>query len=241
MFNLNKKGELTTTQIVMLIVLVLSFVVIVLFLSRMNLQEESKREICKASVILAAKDPVNKNVNCQTSYVCITNGEPCKDITPDRTIKIASSSSERENILKAIATELSDCWMMFGEGNVNYVSSVGGARYHCAVCSIVKFGGTLTSQTIDSDELKLFLDTELKSESQTYSSYLYRVPKVEDAGRMYPLPNLDLSKKYAVVTGINPEFDVLVDRTPKPVYPSIVSIEEVSSLGVCDVFDATTS
>ncbi|VVB80092.1 Uncharacterised protein [uncultured archaeon] len=245
MFKRNQKGELTTAQIVALIILVLSFAVIIIFLSRLNLQEDSKREICKASVILSGKDPVSKNPNCETNYVCITRGEACTDIKADETIKILPGD-ERKQILSALANELSDCWMMFGEGNVKYVqNSVSGSySYHCAVCSIIKFGDSLNSISITKDDLTLYLELEKKDASQTYASYLYSTNTVEDAlsskGRMYPIPDLDLKKKYAIITGINPDLEWFGFQKSSPVHPSIIAVEDIPSTpGVCDLFDVT--
>lgn len=240
MFEKNKFGELTTTQIVTLIILILSFVVIIIFISRLNLQEDSKREICKSSVILAGKDPLNKNVNCETSYVCITKGEKCQGISPDRTIKIDSKTLEKTQILKAVADELSDCWMMFGEGNVKYVqnSITGSYSYHCAVCSIIKFGDSFSSSSlIISNELTVYLESEKKDSTQTYASYLYRKTKISDIsnGRMYPIPDINFNKKYAIITGINPE----ATGNQLLVYPSVVAVDDISSAKVCDVFDVS--
>lgn len=199
-------------------------------------------------MILAGKDPISKNPNCETSYVCINKGEKCNDITPDRIIKLDSSQGEeRKQILTAIANELSDCWMMFGEGNVKYVQnsiSGGNMAYHCAVCSIIKFGDSFNQTKISADDITLYLESEKKDSSQTYASYLYHTSKIEDAsssdGRMFPIRDLDLNKKYAIITGINPDIEIGGFQKSASVYPSIVAVDEISSFtGICDLFDVS--
>lgn len=47
----NRKGELTTQQLVMLIILILSFAVILFFIFRLNLGGTTNKEICHDSVV----------------------------------------------------------------------------------------------------------------------------------------------------------------------------------------------
>ena len=85
----SKKGELTTQQIVILIVVITSFVIILFLLFRLNLGETSNKEICHNSVVLKSKGKgfIGK-LDCKTSYVCISGGGDCEDISPSATIKI---------------------------------------------------------------------------------------------------------------------------------------------------------
>ena len=48
----NKKGEMTTQQIVLLIILIASFAVILGFLFKLNFGAESEKDICHNSVVL---------------------------------------------------------------------------------------------------------------------------------------------------------------------------------------------
>src|SRR3989339_538597 len=84
--NFNKRGELTTQQIVGLIILITSFAVILFLLFRLNLGEISEKEICHNSVVLKGQSPSNfdvGNLDCKTNYVCISGGEDCKDLKID--------------------------------------------------------------------------------------------------------------------------------------------------------------
>jgi hypothetical protein len=139
-----KRGELTTQQIVMLIVLLASFVVLFLFLVKVNFQDTSQKEICQSSVQLIgkAKTTFFSNIDCKIHYLCISGGGECKGFTSKDTAKISLNDAEvaKKEIMKVIADEMADCWWMFGEGKVDYS---GGAWVKdsavCAVCTQFAF------------------------------------------------------------------------------------------------------
>jgi len=234
----NKKGELTTQQIVMLIILITSFAVILFFLFRLNLGEVSNKEICHNSVVLKGKSPVSGNLDCRTNYLCISSGGKCERINPTQTIEV--DLTDETQVLKAIADEMVDCWWMFGEGKVNY-EGADWKGYHCAVCSIVEFDKNIEVD-ISYDDLFEFLEKNKTDESQTYLKYLFGVFKSSDFVDKsdYLKENYDDSfsfdEKYSIITGINPEFvgpDAII-----PVYFIKTSdlTEEITS---CNVFDIT--
>ncbi|MDP2673185.1 MAG: hypothetical protein Q8O84_05215 [Nanoarchaeota archaeon] len=136
---MNNKGELTTQQLVILIVLIASFAVILFLLWRLNLGETSDKEICHNSVVLRSQSKIIGSLDCRTNYVCISGGEDCSAFT--QTIK--TNAKTEEEISKAIKQEIDDCWWMFGEEKVDYIGYswkldiiVGN---QCAICSIIKF------------------------------------------------------------------------------------------------------
>ena len=147
-----KKAELTTQQIVTIIILIISFAVILFFIFRMNFGEIEKKEICHNSVLLKSKSVFGGNFDCQTTYVCISGGDDCEGFSYDTKIKIDFSKSDEEiknQIFKAIGDEMTDCWWMFGEGKVNYgfmtkiknevIEISPFTDFHCAICSQIQF------------------------------------------------------------------------------------------------------
>ena len=197
------KAELTTQQIVLLIVLIASFAVILFFLFRLNLGEETRKEICHNSVILKGKSILGGALDCKTNYVCISGGSDCKDIIPTETIKV--SPDNKDEISKAIAEQMAECWWMFGEGKMDYVGfNVEGAtigKVNCALCSAVSFSGDLTNlKEIDKSSFGNFLKNTKQSGSQSYSYFLYGTNDLDKVNSL--LSSVDLSQKYYVVTGI---------------------------------------
>ena len=83
-FPKNHKGELTTQQIVTLIILVVSFAVILFLIFRLNLGETTQKEICHNSVLMKAKSlPGTGYLDCKTNYVCISGGGECDEFSED--------------------------------------------------------------------------------------------------------------------------------------------------------------
>jgi hypothetical protein len=192
-----KKGELTTQQIVVLTILIASFAIMLILLFRLNLNEQTQAELCHNSVILKGKSTSGSgNLDCRTSYVCISGGGKCAEINPTRTIPIDISKTGEEiknQTLRAIAEEMAECWWMFGEGKVDYTKDLTQTGLDCALCSIIKFGN-LNIESISKSELEDFLKKENvnKNSQQKISNYL----------TAYSLPEkVDLAGKYDIITG----------------------------------------
>ena len=94
---INKKAEEATPipLIVGLIVLLVSFGVLLYFLSRLNLGELTNEEICHNSVVLKSKTAgFAGSLDCRTDYVCISGGEECGNIDASSKIKVDASNKE---------------------------------------------------------------------------------------------------------------------------------------------------
>ena len=157
----NKKGEITTKQIVTLIILIVSFVIILFLLFRLNLGRATDKEICHNSVVLksAGKGLVGQ-LDCKTNYLCISGGNDCEGISPTETVKINLNKEDdviKKEIMKVIADEMADCWWMFGEGKVDYIGlGIDDALFgevNCALCSIISFDEKV--QKVMSEEVKV--------------------------------------------------------------------------------------
>lgn len=207
---MNKKGEITTQQLVMIIVLIVSFAVILFFLVRLNLQSTSDKEICHNSVVLKSK---SKNLvgklDCNTNYLCISGGNDCEGITTSETVKV--DATNKNEIMKAIADEMADCWWMFGEGEVDYLSidEKQDWKYTCGLCSVVKFDDKIISESepITYREFYEYLNILKYGDSETYFTYLYDTSNVDEFLSESPVKiDIDNSylisdEKYAIVTG----------------------------------------
>lgn len=242
----NKKGELTTQQLIGLIILIVSFGVILFLIFRLDLGETSKKEICHNSVLLKDKslDFGSSYLDCTTSYICISGGGNCEGFSSDSVIKIDMSEDIENQVMEAIADEMADCWWMFGEGEVNY-KGTDWDGYHCAICSDIKFDSALQTEfdkgLFTYEAFYDYLANTKKSDSQTYLRYLYEVNNVEDAlkknKKIISSETIYAEKKYSVITGLNPNWP-LEDSVINPYF--IVS-NEVTAKTECNVFDITKS
>lgn len=86
-----RKGEISTEQIVLLIILLISFVVILFFIFGLNLGKESESDVCHNSVAMRGSAPVAKDavpLKCSRSYVCLSKDGSCEKMTNPEIIKV---------------------------------------------------------------------------------------------------------------------------------------------------------
>ena len=173
----NKKGEITTSKIVTIILLVLGFGIALYFWFTVNLGNLTDEQICHNSVIQKATGQgIVGKLDCRTQYICISGGGECEGINPSDTISV--DAGNKEEIMKAIADEMATCWWMFGEGQADYIG-FGSTSYigstACAACSIIKFDNNIQERSyiIPTSEFWAYLNSIKKGDSQTYFSYIY--------------------------------------------------------------------
>ena len=189
----NKRGELTTQQIIMITIIIISFVVLLYFLFRLNPGETSSKQVCYNSVVLADKgEGLVGSLDCKTNYLAV-------------------SAVEKNETLKAIADEMADCWWMFGQGKIDYVKAGVSDKVSCAICSIVSFDKKTNEKmgSVSYTELYDYLRTNQKTTSESYLKYIYSVNSLEPF-KEFPIENylsnnIDTSKEYFILTGIAKE------------------------------------
>ncbi len=171
----NKKAELTSKQLITIIILIVSFSIIIAFFVMINLGSEIDKEACRNSVMMKgvfaevpAVGGLVKNIinlKCETEKICFSMGGDCYEyVDVDRKIEVEDLGELQEE-MKILED---DCWWMFGEGKVKY-----GNKGDCAICYRIYFSE-------DAEEIGTI---NLK-------------PQV------YDLTNLPSINGYALVTGI---------------------------------------
>jgi hypothetical protein len=208
----NKRAELTTKQIVVMIVLVASFVVVLLLFSRLGLQDITDKEICHNSVVLMGQQKLTAGpLDCRTNYVCISGGGKCGDFS--ETSKVEVNPNRKDEIMNAIAEEMSDCWWMFGEGNIKYQKGLLASKVSCSICSIVVFDDKIQKNypSISNRAFYDYLQATNKDNSQTYLQYLYGISTLPSTLNIknahyfgFSLSgDIDTSIKNSVLTGVD--------------------------------------
>lgn len=217
---INNKGELTTQQIVGIIILITSFVIILFLLFRLNLGAETNQEICRNSVILKGGSPLPGNavsLNCHKNYECITSDGTCDGLTkPDKTLKANSA----EEVYQGLAGSMANCWWMFGEGKIDYVQGETLKNNYCSICSQVLLDNSLgniqgiSDGKIDKDGFYDYLSrTKMPRSDKTYLEYIFGtndlvslkrqiMESANNTGRVQTFGNLNVNKQYFVVMGI---------------------------------------
>ena len=231
---INRKAELTTKQLVTLIILILSFVIILFLIFKLNLGGTANREICHNSILLKDKSKlISGPLDCKTEYVCILGGGECLSLNPAVTIEV--DEKNQNEIFKALAEEMSSCWWMFGEGKVDYGGGSTETSVQYALCSIIEFDDEVQKEIpeISYSEFYNYLASNKKDESQTYFKYLY---EVSDLSSFKPqkqikvdidIDKISTSEKYSIITGVDKKIlDIISDDDILRVY--IIPTSETS-------------
>ena len=212
----NKYGEITTQQIVILVILIVSFVVILIFLFLLNPGDTTEKEVCYNSVVMKSVpgSSLAGSLNCKRDYICITKDGSCEGLTKSEVVKVKNLDEVYFNL----AEQMADCWWMFGEGKIDYV----GKDYftkdnYCSICDQILFDDSLRDlegvkdDKISKDALYDYLSkTKVKGKEITYSKYIYGTDNINQIkaglstsqGREVIFGNLQVGKQYFNVMGI---------------------------------------
>ncbi len=204
---IKEKGGIPIEYTVVIILAIFGFFIILLFLPKLGFGGESDKQICYNSIVLSSGSKgIVGSINCKTNYLCISGGGKCEDIKPSATVKV--NSNNKEEIIKAIADEMADCWWMFGQGELDYTRGGFTGNFACAVCSIVKFDEKIQGRYdgITYKEIIDSLDKPMNGES--YLTYLYDVSDVDLLLDRWPIikeyydsKSISLKDEYVIMTG----------------------------------------
>jgi hypothetical protein len=202
---MKKRAEMTTQQIVILIVLIASFAVILFFLSKLYLGSESQKELCHNSVVMRANMPIGGDsvpLNCKREYVCITEDGSCESLTNPIKYKVKTE----EEVYEILANELADCWWMFGEGKIDYVGKDTFPGLYCSLCSQIAFDDSVqkifNANEFDKRNLYEYMANNEISNEETYSKYLYGTNDLSEISGGLDFGKVFLDKQYYAMMGI---------------------------------------
>lgn len=177
---MKRKGEITTQQIVLLIILLVSFVVILFLIFRLNPGKQSEYEVCHNSVVMKGTPGVPADASplkCSREYLCLSKDGSCEKMTKPQIEKVKT----KDEIFSVLANEMANCWWMFGEGNVDYIGKDFLTRdNYCSVCSQISFDDSINeiegiaNNELSKDELYDYLSkTQMPDKEINYAEYLY--------------------------------------------------------------------
>ena len=186
-----KKAEISSTMLVGIIILVISFVIILFVLFSFDWDATINRDACHESVVyrsLKAKFVDAAEVlplKCQTEKICLSmSGDDCKELvsTPDNQVnKIKLSNdveSAREEVKTEIANAMVNCHWMLGEGKLDFMphhnDEWGNTRYGL-ICSRIVFDDKAKEEieSIPHREMYSHLAKRKNRDGQSYLEYLY--------------------------------------------------------------------
>lgn len=150
-----KKGEITTTQIALVVLAIIGFVIVLYFLFSIDIEGLTKDDTCRLSVLVRATLPSAAQsvipLKCTTKKICITNslvGGGCREqFAGEEDIEIVrltgKSVGEKRRMIEEIsANAMYDCWNVMGQGKLdifgNFYKDFWGtepAQSTCVICS----------------------------------------------------------------------------------------------------------
>jgi len=207
----NKSAEITTQQIVLLIVLIVSFAVILFFLLRLNLGKTSESEVCHNSVVTRSSGVIPKGsipLNCETTYSCLTKDGTCEGMTSPEIEKVKT----KEEVYNVLAEQMADCWWQFGEGKLNYVEKdLLANNLYCSLCSQIVFDNSLNmfeNGEIDKNGFYDYLaNTNMSDKGISYLEYLSGIKGSQEIKSTLSAGNsnfgkINLGKQYYIMMGV---------------------------------------
>jgi hypothetical protein len=182
----NKRGELTSAQIVTITVIIIGFLVVAFFLTGLFTQGNlTDKELCKLSVVERATLPralQNQGIislQCTAEKICISESgkkDACKEFSGEKNIRGVKLTGNTENKAKIIEREsanaMFDCWSMMGGGkldifggDITYVE----AESACVVCSRVALAEDVKEEVKREIKLNEYLaNNQVPGSSLTY-------------------------------------------------------------------------
>ncbi len=162
---MNRKGDLTSAQIIMLIIAIIGFVIVLSALYLVNLGGYSDDEICKLSVLTRATSPKSVQaaipLKCKANKICLTEGYfgGCEEqFAGEEDVKYVhlggDITNKRRIIEETSADAMYDCWNMMGQGKLDLFANArtefGLTRTEstCVICSRVAVDKEVDSKVL---------------------------------------------------------------------------------------------
>ncbi|MCX8158934.1 MAG: hypothetical protein N3D20_01435 [Candidatus Pacearchaeota archaeon] len=244
---ISKRGDLTSREIALIIVAVLSFIVVLGFLALWDWKGYSEEETCHLSVLAratgsqlteAAKSYMP--LKCKTKKICITSGSgKCEDsfaVEKPEIVQLPKDENEAVRLIEKTTTEeLFSCWKMMGEGKLDLFGSYAQSRAMdiakptCVICSRLALDKSVSKNIIDKINIREYMrTTKIPGSDLTY------LEKMTDKGvRSYPKVDSAIYEvDKAKAEGIN--LDIQDEKQVSVVFSQIKTIgfgEAISNLG----------
>ena len=188
---MKKRGELSSGQIVTIVLAIAGFIIILIFLSILfDDGGESDRELCRLSVLARATSPLNSlqasvPLKCATEKICVSESgrkDSCRQFLGEdnvRMIKLKGNDLEKARIIEKEAAEsMYFCWSMMGQGKLNIFKGserdvVSKAIFSdilnieergyptCVVCSRFAIAEDIPKSTLDLVDVNRYLEEEV--------------------------------------------------------------------------------
>ncbi len=193
-----KKAEITSGQLVLMIILIISFVIIIYFLySIYNWNPMIDKEACHQSIVF--RSSVNWGVikaskiiplKCQTEKICMSmSKDDCLQVgknsrnNPVTTVSLDKDTvNARQQVLDQIIESMRSCHEMLGEGQLLFMPNnvLGGEKYwtgtnYCLICARIVLDEEAREKMNDISYAELYqtLGNKALPDKKSYLEYLH--------------------------------------------------------------------
>lgn len=160
---MKKIGEITSGQVVIVLLTIISFVMLVWFLLTYPFSDTVDRETCHQSIVM--RSSVNNwlvktnqivPLKCQTEKMCLSiSGESCEKefLKPNKNNIIyrktvpGGGKETLDRIKDEYAKALYDCHSMVGEGQLSFMPNSFYEKKYCLICSRIAAGNDLKNKS----------------------------------------------------------------------------------------------
>jgi len=230
----NKRGEMTSKQLITVIILIVSFGIILFFWSMFNWQGDINRETCHTSVVLRASATFkgwefmnNIPLKCQTDRICFKNSlfsNGC-DIYGESVRNV--NAGNKDELLDFITEDIYNWHKTLGEGKINFFETTWFIHdKHCLIDSVYSFDDNTQKAVakeggITFGEIYRKLDSKKNSDGVSYFKEMYGTDldsylgnlKSDNPQLIVLNQKINLSNNYALIGGIIPGTNKLATFT----------------------------
>jgi hypothetical protein len=212
----SKKADITSKQIVTIILLALAFLILLVFWASINWSGEINRDACHTSVVLRASATLDSKITtfrnaiplkCQTDRICLNSGvlsKGCDNLvgTGIKDFKVKT----KDDVLNYITDQMYDWYLTLGEEKLNYLAQDFTEKKYCLVNSIIalddKSKETLkNSGGITYEDLFKYMDQRKTDRGTSYLQEIYKLSSFDKIKELDSMKNsIDFSDRVAIVT-----------------------------------------
>ncbi|RMD66724.1 hypothetical protein D6817_03540 [Candidatus Pacearchaeota archaeon] len=178
-----KKKGVIERYVIIFIIAIAGFLVVLLFLYRIGVNNQTPEDVCKASVLLrastarvgASSDLVP--LECETQKICITAGKECAQFAGEKYSKVKvdldKKEESKEKIEKTIADAMYRCWNMMGKGELSIFprGTFEAGKPTCVICYRIAVADDVANNKdlMSSVNVNSYLETRVvEGTDQTY-------------------------------------------------------------------------
>jgi hypothetical protein len=225
-FNRSKRGlDVNVNSLVLFILLVLSFVIILLFWSGLDVNSTIDKKACSASIIMrgAASSQIFKTdfrdivpLKCKLEALCFTSeifGGSCESLEKNyEKINVGKDKNKmKEDIVENIAKNIYDWHVLLGKGEINFMPRKFLNKHYCLLNSKIAFDKK-TQEELKKNSINItYFDiynklSQMKNkEGKTYFQELFGTSAQLQNIAVTSNLTIDISKTYAIITQISEE------------------------------------